>query len=177
MNPTLVWLWRLFWRRVPPNALLWALVQILCGYVAHRLPATTLDRADWLFAPKRVERGGRLYEEAFRIRRWKGRLPEAGAVFAGGFDKRTLHRSDREYLQTYLRETRRAEFAHWLALVPTPLFVRYNPPLIAVCMPIYAVATNVPCIAAQRYNRIRLTRVLDKQWRRTQAQSSAPIAP
>lgn len=159
----LVHLWRLFYRGVPPNAALWALVQVAAGYAAHRMPPGVFERAGWLFAARTVERDGRFYEEVLDIRRWKKKLPEAGAIFAGGFDKSRLASRDPEYLRTYIRETERAELAHWLALVPTPLFVRYNPWLIAVCMPVYAVAVNGPCIAAQRYNRIRLRRVLARR--------------
>ncbi len=177
MKPLSVTPWRLLYKRVTANAALWALVQVLAGYAAHRLPASALERGDWFFAPKRVERGGRFYEQTLRIRRWKGKLPEAGGVFAGGFDKRELRARDEAYLRTYLRETKRAELAHWLAVVPTPLFVRYNPRLIAVWMPVYALATNGPCIAAQRYNRIRLMRVLDRRVGRGEPSPPASAAP
>ncbi len=173
----LVYLWRLFYRRVPPNAALWALVQVAAGYAAHRMPPGVFERTGWLFAPRTVERDGRFYEEVLAIRRWKGKLPEAGAFFAGGFDKSRLAGRDPEYLQTWIRETERAELAHWLALVPTPLFVRYNPWLIAVCMPVYAVAVNGPCIAAQRYNRIRLRRVLARRRDRGVTPPPAPAGP
>lgn len=177
MKPVLLYLWRLFYRRVPPNAALWALVQVVTGYAAHHVPTSVLDRGERFFAPWPMERGGRLYEETLRIRRWKGKLPEAGAVFAGGFDKRNLQRRDPAYLRTYIRETKRAELAHWLALAPTPLFVRYNPLLIAVCMPVYALATNGPCIAAQRYNRLRLTRVLARREGRAAMPTPVPGVP
>ncbi|MGH9177654.1 MAG: hypothetical protein ACRD0N_03745, partial [Acidimicrobiales bacterium] len=89
---------------------------------------------------------------------WKGLLPEAGAFFAGGVDKRRLRGASPEALERHAVETRRAELGHWLAMVPTPLFVWANPLLLAPLMAAYAVAVNGPCIAAQRYNRIRLRR-------------------
>ena len=157
------YLWRLFYRRVPPNAALWAAVQVTTGYLAHRIPTHVLERENPITKQRSVERNGKLYEDTLRIKRWKHKLPEAGAAFAGGFDKGALrHGKDPDYLRTYIRETRRAELAHWLALTPTPLFVKHNPWLIAVCMPIYAAAVNGPCIAAQRYNRIRLKRLLER---------------
>lgn len=174
LRALVVHLWRLFYRRVPANAALWAVVQVAAGYAAHRMSPSVFRRAAWLLRPRPIERDGRFYEEALHIRRWKGRLPEAGAVFAGGFDKSRIASRDPAYLCKFISETERAELAHWLALVPTPLFVRYNPRLVAVCMPVYALAVNAPCIAAQRYNRIRLTRVLV---RRTGPAGSPPPAP
>ena len=163
VKPLLIYLWRLFYRRVPPNAALWAVVQVATGYLAHRVPAHVLEHDNLLTKQRAFEHGGRFYEETLRIKEWKHKLPEAGAAFAGGFDKGALrHGRDPEYVRTYIRETRRAELAHWLAITPTPLFVKHNPWLIAVCMPIYAAAVNGPCIAAQRYNRIRLKRLLER---------------
>ena len=180
LKPLLLYLWRLFYRRVPPNAALWAIVQVVTGYLAHRIPAHVLERDNPITAERSIERDGRLYEQTLRIKRWKHKLPEAGAAFAGGFDKGALRagrKRDPDYLRTYIRETRRAELGHWLALTPTPLFVRHNPWLIAVCMPIYALAVNGPCIAAQRYNRIRLKRVLSRLEGPDRSEPPASAAP
>ena len=143
---------------VAADAVAWATVQVAAGYLVHRLPARRLDHDIWLWRARRWERDGRLYTGTLRIRRWKGLLPEAGAFFAGGFDKRRLRGASAAALERHAIETRRAELGHWLALAPTPLFVWANPPLLAPLMAAYALAVNGPCIAAQRYNRIRLVR-------------------
>ncbi len=150
------------------DAVAWAAVQVGAGYVAHRLPDRWLERDRGPLREAAWERGGAFYVEALRIRRWKHLLPEAGAVFAGGFDKRRLGPATADQLERHVRESRRAEVTHWLALAPTPVFVACNPPLLAVLMPVYAIAVNGPCIAAQRYNRIRLCRT-GKRLRRRQA--------
>lgn len=144
----------------------WLLIHLVVGYGAHRLPLRLLQRDTWVTRERSVERGGRLYVRGFRIHRWKRWLPEAGAVFAGGFDKRGLPRRDTDYLQRYLAETRRAELAHWAMLASAPLFFLWNPWTAAVLMPVYGVLANVPCILSQRYNRIRLRRVLARRERR-----------
>ena len=140
------------------DAAAWAAVQVGTGYLVHRLPDSRLVDDAWLWRERRWERGGRFYVDV-GIRRWKALLPEAGAAFAGGFDKRRLRGRSVDGLERFVRETRRAELGHWLAVVPTPLFVALNPAPLAPFMVVYAVAVNVPCIAAQRYNRIRLLRV------------------
>jgi glycosyl-4,4'-diaponeurosporenoate acyltransferase len=139
----------------------WAAVHATTGYVVHRLPARRFDRDGWLWRARPFEGGGRLYVTTFRIRRWKRWLPEAGDVFAGGFNKATLLGVDDDYLRTYVRETRRAELGHWLAIAVSPVFFVWNPPIVGVFMVlVYAPLTNGWCILAQRYNRVRLQRVL-----------------
>ncbi len=160
--------------RLAANAMAWAAVQVSTGYLVHRLPDRFLDRDTWLFRQRRVERGDDLYTRTLRIRRWKAMLPEAGDVFAGGFDKSRLLRLEGGHLERHLLETRRAELGHWLALAPTPLFVVANPPWLAPFVALYALAVNGPCIAAQRYNRLRLRRVLARRCDR--AASGSPQA-
>lgn len=145
---------------VAADAAAWACVQTATGYLVHRLPDHVLDRDRWLWRERAWERGGRVYVDVARIRRWKALLPEAGAAFEGGFDKRHLRGRGAPDLEHFARETRRAELGHWLAVAPAPLFVRWNPPMLAPFMVAYALGVNLPCIAAQRYNRIRLRRVL-----------------
>ena len=106
-----------------------------------------------------MERDGALYQ-ALRIRRWKDRLPEAGAFFAGGISKRHLPGRARGGLERFVVETRRAELGHWLAAAAGPLFVLWNPPGVAAVLVAYGVAVNLPFIAIQRYNRLRVERVL-----------------
>ena len=139
----------------------WALIHSATGYAVHRLPLHRLQHDSWLLRPRSFERDGRLYER-LGIRRWKDRLPEAGALFAGGVSKRHLLTATEGGLPRFIAETRRAELGHWLAMAGGPLFVLWNPPAVAVVMMVYAVAVNAPFIAIQRYNRLRVSRVLDR---------------
>ena len=139
----------------------WAVIHAGTGYLVHRLPAARFERDTWLTRPRRWERDGRFYVTGLRIKRWKHLLPEAGGLFAGGFDKKHLTGGrDPAYLRTYVRETRRAELGHWLAAAGAPLFFLWNPWPVGVAMLVYATVANGPCIASQRYNRIRLCRIL-----------------
>ena len=103
------------------DAALWAVWSAGCGYVAHRLPASTLAR-DGPLRLRGVERDGRVYERVLRIKAWKDALPEAGSLFRGGFSKRRLRRHDRDYLEQFRIETRRAEWTHWAILSLSPVF-------------------------------------------------------
>ena len=112
------------------------------GYAVHRLPDRRLDTDGPLLRIRGFERDGRLYRDRFRVPRWKRRLPEGGAVFRGGFDKRTLPGAGPEQLARYGREARRAELGHWLAMAPLPLFALWNPPVLWPAMVLYAVLST-----------------------------------
>jgi glycosyl-4,4'-diaponeurosporenoate acyltransferase len=148
-------------RTVLANVGFWAVVHAGTGYAVHRIPVARLERDGRLFRARTIEGGGRLYERA-GIRRWKDRLPEAGALFAGGMSKLRLPAGCDGGIARFAVETRRAELGHWLALVAGPAAVVWNPPAGAVAMGLYGVAANLPCIAIQRFNRQRAQRVLDR---------------
>jgi glycosyl-4,4'-diaponeurosporenoate acyltransferase len=137
----------------------WGAVHASTGYLAHRTPLRRLQRDVGPLRLTRWEREVRVFER-LRIRRWKDKLPEAGALFAGGMSKRSLPGVDAGGLERFAAETRRAEWAHWWALGAVPLFALFNPPVAAAAMVVYAVAANGPCILVQRYNRARLRRAL-----------------
>ncbi len=136
----------------------WTVIQIVLAWVFTRAPVA------W-FRPRpafRWEDGGRFYERCFRIRAWKDRLPDAAAWFDGGFAKARLLDRGRAYRERLVKETWRGELCHWAALAFTPLFFLWNPGWADLVMATYAVGANLPCILAQRYNRARLERGLQR---------------
>lgn len=140
------------------NVAAWAGVHAGTGWYVHRLPLHRVERDTWLWRARGWELDGRVYER-LAVRSWKDRLPEAGDLFAGGMSKRRLPSPAPEGLHRFAAETRRAELGHWLAAVAGPLFLLWNPPLIAAVMVVYGLAANLPFIAVQRYNRLRIARI------------------
>lgn len=152
------------WMRVLLIAGTWVVFHIGSGFVTHRIPTSLFKRERWLFRTRAFEAEGRIYRRFLRIQRWKDLLPEAGATFAGGFTKRSLPsglRTNREYLYRFIAETRRAELTHWLPILLSATFFIWNPLEVAVWMPLYAAATNLPFICVQRSNRPRLQRLAE----------------
>jgi glycosyl-4,4'-diaponeurosporenoate acyltransferase len=148
------------------NVALWAGAQVLAGYAAHRLPLARLQRDRGLLELRRFEAGGRWYERRLRIARWKDRLPEAGAFFAGGLTKRAVPPRAGGGVERLAAETRRAELAHWWSFAGLPLCVVWNDALGVALMVAYGLAVNLPPIAIQRYNRGRAERILQVRRRR-----------
>lgn len=159
MNPLLL---------ITLNVAVWLGWSVTAGYLGHRLGDRWLHR-DW--GPLRLtgpERSGAWFRR-IRVRRWKDRLPEAGTFFAGGFSKRRLPGRDGPGLERFAMETRRAELTHLLIMAALPVFALWNPWTGMLVNLAYALAANVPCIVVQRYNRMRIERVLG---RRTVSRSS-----
>jgi glycosyl-4,4'-diaponeurosporenoate acyltransferase len=141
------------------NVVAWGAWSALGGYVAHRRSTAAFTRDTRLYRPWPHE-DRVLYERRLRIKRWKDRLPEAGALFAGGFSKRSVSGRDRATLERFVIETRRAEWAHWLIMAAAPFFLLWNPWWVEPIIVVYALAANLPCLLVQRYNRLRLQQLL-----------------
>lgn len=140
----------------------WPVIQFGLAWLFTRMPVT------WFRAPPPAgwEADGRAYERWVAIKRWKDRLPDAARWFGGGFPKGSLAGLDRAYLERFVRETWRGELCHWVAMAFTPLFFLWNPWWGDAVMVAYALAANLPCILAQRYNRVRFLRLLARPARR-----------
>jgi glycosyl-4,4'-diaponeurosporenoate acyltransferase len=141
------------------DAAAWAVLSTAVGLGINRLHHRRFEADGPLTRLRAFEEDGRVYDRWLRIRRWKDRVPEAGA-WGVGFAKGHLPSRDRAGLERFAAETRRAEVVHWVLLACGPLFLAWNRGGLAAAMIAYAVVANVPCILIQRYNRGRLQRLL-----------------
>ena len=137
----------------------WPFIQLGLAWLFTRLPVAWFDPPE----AKAWEHGGKIYELAFGIKRWKDRLPDAASWIGGGFAKGALAGRDPNYLRRFIQETWRGELCHWVALGFAPLFFLWNPWWGDAVIVVYAIAANLPCILAQRYNRLRLRHLLARR--------------
>jgi glycosyl-4,4'-diaponeurosporenoate acyltransferase len=150
---------------VAANVVFWPAWTAAVGWAAQRALDSRFDHDDVITRERPVERDGALYRDALQIHRWKDRLPEAGSVF-GGFSKRAVSAGDPAVLEQFLLETRRAEHAHWGMAAGVLLTLVWNPWWASGVNATVAASSNLPCIAVQRYNRIRLRHALAAARRR-----------
>lgn len=143
------------------DIVLLAVLGTAVGWGGNRLPGRWLDRDRGPLRLRSFEVAGHWYERRLRIKRWKVRLPEAGAVFGGGVSKRRLTDRSVAGLRAFAAETRRAELVHGTLVAASPVFLVINPWLPALIMVLYSAAANLPCLLVQRYNRARVTAILD----------------
>jgi len=137
----------------------WLVIQLGLAWLFTQMPVAWFNPG----GARAWERSGRFYESVFGIKCWKNRLPDAARWLEGGFAKGALAGTDADYLRRFIRETWRGELCHWLAIGCAPLFFLWNPWWGDLIIVGYALAANLPCILAQRYNRIRFRRLLARR--------------
>ena len=124
-----------------------------------RIRLDSFSPESWLYRERYWENNGKTYELFFRIRSWKKFLPDGASLSRRGFRKRRLDSLDKAYVRRFILETCRAELIHWVIFAFSIVFFLWNPWWVGMIMIAYAFVVNVPCIVAQRYNRIRLRRL------------------
>lgn len=154
------------------NIVGWPFIHWAVSTIAFRFPLASFSFDSFLYRERDWEKKGAFYQEYFRVKSWKSKLPDGAALLGHSFTKKKLQSYERSYLETFAKETCRAEWAHWVTLSAAPIFFLWNPPWASLVMFTYAFVANVPCIIAQRYNRLVLQRILrSPEWYRTAWQS------
>jgi glycosyl-4,4'-diaponeurosporenoate acyltransferase len=148
--------------QVAADFVAWAVIQGGLGWLVNTVPEPCFAVDGWLWRERHFEDGGRLYLR-LGIRRWKGLLPDGASLVPRAARLRRLESSDPAYLCRFVAATRRAELNHLLVMACTPVFGLWNPPWAMPLLAGYALAANAPCVVTQRYNRIRLRRVVARQ--------------
>jgi glycosyl-4,4'-diaponeurosporenoate acyltransferase len=142
---------------------IWIVISLSASYICLYLPDKVFNSRAFFFRPHPFEKEGQIYEKVFKVKRWKHLLPDGGGLWKKrGYKKRNLADLSEENLERFLLETCRAELTHWLAILPFWVFGLFLPASFLWFMLLYALLANLPCIIAQRYNRPRFLRLLEK---------------
>ncbi|WP_138751479.1 hypothetical protein [Paenibacillus sinopodophylli] len=150
-----------------PSPFIWVLntvglagLPLMISWLFIRLPHQLFASDKGITKLLPFEKNGTRFTRILRIKRWKRWLPDGGAWMKNGFAKKKLAAVNPVYIEQFMRETRRGEWAHWCMLLSTPLFSLWNEGWSLVIVLTYAFAVNVPCILVQRYNRSRFSRLM-----------------
>ncbi len=147
---------------------IWGGLPLLTAWLCLFLPDAMFDPRRFFWRSFRWERDGRVYETVFHIKSWKHLLPDGGGLSkARGYQKRKLTDYSEDNLRRFLIESARGELSHWLGILPFWVFGFFAPPSIIWIMLAYALAVNMPCIIAQRYNRPRIVKLLNRLYPKT----------
>jgi len=147
----------------------WLIIQLSLAWIFTVLPLAAFNPAE----PADIGKRSRAHKDIFAVRRWKGLLPDGARWLGGGFAKKTLAGTDPSYLRRFIRETRRGEMCHWVAIACAPVFFVWNPWWGDLIIIVYAFAANLPCILTQRFNRSRLWHLVSRH--RSARIDSAPM--
>lgn len=145
------------------NSFFWVFVHFASSYIVHYLPEKIYIYKNIFFRKRAIEQDGKLYKKLFLIDRWKDNIPEAG-TFLGlhPFSKRHFISKKPEYIKRFILETCRGELAHLLPFLFYPISLIWNPLTADIIMFFYVLFSNLPFILVQRYNRIRLVKLIEK---------------
>ena len=131
------------------------------GYVASILPDKFLKKDYFFTNILFFEENPNWFKRYLLINKWKDKMPELGGFFKKGFQKRSVANGEIAQLELFIKETRRAEIAHWLMTAGWILTTLFNPMWAVIFNIIFAHVVNFPCLIIQRYNRVRLIKVLN----------------
>jgi glycosyl-4,4'-diaponeurosporenoate acyltransferase len=142
-------------------AALWFGLSLLVGACANALPLAWLQTVpESARNPTADQAVLRRYERWLGIQHWKAWIPDAGNALPGGIRKASLARRDPHALRRLIAETRRAELVHWALWPAWVVTAQWLPPAGVLVNLLFASLFNLPCLLLQRYNRLRLQRVL-----------------
>lgn len=142
------------------NGVAWLILHFVISAICFYIPLSYFLKESLLFRIFRWERGGKLWDKLFAVKKWKKHLIDGSSIVKKSYNKSHLHGTNKESLTVFVAETKRAELTHWLIMLPAPLFFLWNPAWAAWVNIVYALVANVPFIVTQRYNRGRMEKVL-----------------
>lgn len=117
-----------------------------------------------LFQIRKWERDGQFYTNVLHIKKWKDLLPQH--IGKNGFSKRNLTKFSKlstSYIQEFIFETCRAEWNHTMCCLFPLVSFSINTFNYALTFSFVSIITNLPFIFIQRYNRIRLKKLLHRR--------------
>jgi len=147
------------------NIFIWPVAHVSVSWWALRLDSTKFHSEDFLYRERFWEFGGALYERLFLIKKWKRLLPDGAAMLGVEVSRNINSLLTPTGQQKLFNETMRSELAHWMTMIIGLLLSVFNSFEVWLVMLAYAIVANVPCILAQRYNRIKLGKILTKKKR------------
>ena len=114
----------------------------------------------YMYKEKYWEDNGFFYSKRLKIKRWKDLLPQY--VSKGGFSKKSLDSLSIEYVDRFILETCRGEWAHRKCMLVSIVLLLINRLLAGLFWGSLVVFVNLPFVCIQRYNRIRFLRIREK---------------
>jgi glycosyl-4,4'-diaponeurosporenoate acyltransferase len=153
----------------------WVIFQISIGFATSRIPVTAFDPQRKWYQSKNWEKGGEIYQKIFRVKDWKGIIPSGAALYKGAYEIKHMAAFTVQNVSTWIRESCRSEFCHWVMMIPGVFFFMWNSTTGGWLNLAYAVANNLVPIIMQRYNRPRVRKLLAELEKRTNLTGEPPV--
>jgi glycosyl-4,4'-diaponeurosporenoate acyltransferase len=153
------------------DVLAWLFFHLSIGYRCSRIPVDFFKPSRLFYKPRKWEKGGEVYQKLFHVKSWKGIIPAGANMYSDTFKLTHLPSLKLADLELWIKESCRAEFCHWIMMLPGFLFFLWNSVTVGWWMVAYAVANNIIPIIMQRYNRPRIQKLLDQLERKSRRKS------
>lgn len=136
---------------------LWHLLMLFaCIY----MPSGTFNSNRLMYRKRKWEADGKWYTQCIKINKWKDFLPQR--VGSDGFSKAHFTSTSKEYVDRFIFETCRGEWNHKMNCFYGIVPLLISPLKYGIAFTLLSLLLNLPFVAIQRYNRIRLVRVKEK---------------
>lgn len=153
----------------------WVLFHLSIGYATSKLNIERFNPDRKIYLTKPWEKGGEIYQQVFRVKDWKKYIPSGAALYKGAYEIKNLITFSAQNVRLWLKESCRAEFCHWMMILPGFFFVLWNSTTGAWINLVYAVANNLVPIIMQRYNRPRVRKLLYQLERKSNSKEEPEI--
>lgn len=127
---------------------------ILCFVACVYINTKYFDWNRKMYQMKKWEKNGKWYVSHLAIKKWKDLLPQH--VGKDGFSKEHFTGKSIKYIDDFILETCRGEWDHSMCCIYGIIALAINPLWLGLIFLFATLIINLPFIAIQRYNRIRL---------------------
>lgn len=139
------------------------ILSIIVTFISTKLPERYYDYRTWIYKERKWEKNGEFYQHVFKVKRWKDHMPEIADFIKSAFPKNSIKEFSHEYIEKFLLESCRAEFAHWCIILSSIIFLVCQGTAAFVFILLAAILMNAPFIIIQRYNRPRIIRIMKRK--------------
>lgn len=146
---------------------------LLICLICKNLKDASFDYNRDAYKTKYWENDGHFYQKRLKIKLWKDYLPQY--ISKNGFSKNNLDSLSIDYIDKFILETCRGEWAHKKCMLISVLLFFFNRFCIGVFFGSIVLFINLPYVCIQRYNRIRFLRIRKKLVHQTNVDSERLI--
>ncbi len=145
-----------------------AILGVISFVIGRILPKKWFSYEAFPYKQFKWEQGGAVYNR-LRIRKWQKAVPDMSRIFSRWMPPKKLSGCpNAETLELMLQETCIAEFTHgWLCVAGLACIRIWPGPGGVILTFVYIALGNLPFILIQRYNRLRLAKLMEKTGRKT----------
>jgi len=152
-----------FMKKFAFNLFVFLISSIIVTLISTKLPDRYYNYRNWIYKERKWEKNGEFYQQMFKVKRWKKHMPEIADFINSVFSKKSIKEFDNAYIEKYLLESCRAEFAHWCIIFSSVMFLFYAGTAAFIYMFLISVLIDVPFIIIQRYNRPRILHIMKRK--------------